>query len=339
MGLQPNPIENQYKMVFTMESEPHSHGGDSWDRADFRMWYNLDSSFPEPATYFEVHKHLVDLLSPPKFEFEQKTNDAPIVWVVSNCHAFNGREAYLSKLMEIVKIDSYGGCLRNKHTHTSDRMKGNEELFSKYKFVIAIENSNCVDYVTEKLVHAIGSGSIPIVAGAKNKPDYLKYMPKNSYINIYDYKSQIDLAKHISEVSQNKTLYESYMPFKRHKYTRDQLKSLSLAQIIDLAKKIISPDEIFFKELVAKEKSENKVCKVARYLLSKPQKEVDNEVTKRRMKRPSTEEACLASGNLIELLTDSDSQWTHYKQSLNVQKLNTTEIGNNQNDTKPKPMN
>jgi hypothetical protein len=35
----------------------------------------------------------------------------------------------------------------------------------KYKFVIAIENSNYGDYVTEKLVKAVESGAIPIVAG------------------------------------------------------------------------------------------------------------------------------------------------------------------------------
>ena len=29
-------------------------------------------------------------------------------------------------------------------------IKGNIELYTKYKFVIAIENSNCEDYVTEK---------------------------------------------------------------------------------------------------------------------------------------------------------------------------------------------
>ena len=46
-------IENHYTMVFTMESEVHSFGGDTWSNADFRMWYNLDESFPEPAHSFE----------------------------------------------------------------------------------------------------------------------------------------------------------------------------------------------------------------------------------------------------------------------------------------------
>ena len=31
-------LRNHYTMVFTMESEVHSYGGDTWSQADFRMW-------------------------------------------------------------------------------------------------------------------------------------------------------------------------------------------------------------------------------------------------------------------------------------------------------------
>lgn len=297
--------KRHYYMVFTLESEPHSYGGESWDTADFRMWYNLDGSFPEPATYFEVKTHLVDLLSPSPVSFENKTKDAPIVWIVSNCNAYNGREKYLSQLMKLVKIDSYGGCMKNKFTHPSEHMKGNIELFSQYKFVIAIENSNCVDYVTEKLVHAIASGSIPIIAGRDNKPNYLKFLPKNSYINIYDYKSPKELADRINQIASNQSEYESYLAFKRnHKYTRDYLKTLSLKEIINLSKTIIDPNEIFFSELVLKEKSENKVCKVARYILNTKDDLKEDEISKRKMKRPAVNEACLPSLNLFnDLIT------------------------------------
>ena len=85
-----NDKKRQYTMVYGMESEVHSYGGQSWDLADFRMYYNLDKSFPEPATYFDVRLHLADLLSPPKVSFDEKIKDAPITWVVSNCNAYNG---------------------------------------------------------------------------------------------------------------------------------------------------------------------------------------------------------------------------------------------------------
>ena len=287
-----------FTMVYGMESEPHSASGDSWLQADFRMWYNLDLSFPEPATYFDVKSFLPDLLSPPRVEFKDKETSAPLCWVLSNCNAFNGRERYVKRLMELISVDSYGFCLRNKNSHTGSRMHGNIELYSKYKFVIAIENSNCADYVTEKLVHTVASGSIPIVAGKDGKPDYLRYLPKGSFINIYDFKNQEELAKHLNLVASNEMEYEKYMKYKRHSYSREHLRKLPLKEIIDLAKTLIDPKEKFFSELILKEKSENKICKIARYLDETPQETTAKEIAARKIKRPSVSEACLPPQNL-----------------------------------------
>jgi len=155
--------KKSYLLVYSMESEPHSSGGTTWSNADFIMYYHLDRSYPAPATYFDMNGFLPDLVAHPRVDFLDKIKDAPIVWVLSNCGAFNEREKYVEQLMKIIKVDSFGRCLRNRNDHTQTRMSGNVELYSKYKFVIAIENSNCEDYVTEKLVHAVASGSIPIV--------------------------------------------------------------------------------------------------------------------------------------------------------------------------------
>lgn len=288
-----------YSMVYAMESEPHSYGGETWNNADFRMWYNLDLSFPEPATYFENKMHLADLLSPPKVDFDHKEKSAHIAWVVSNCNAFNGREKYMKKLMDKLQVDSYGGCLKNKFSHPSEHMTGNIQLFSKYKFVIAIENSNCQDYVTEKLVHAVASGSIPIVAGRDGKPDYLRFMPKNSYINIYDYKTIDEAVARIKSIAINKTDYDSFIHFKHsHNYTREQLYKYKLAELIDLAKKIIDPKEKFFSELIAKEKSEDKLCKIGRYLKHTSKDVISKEITEKKINRPDTSVACLPAKNL-----------------------------------------
>ena len=47
---------------------------------------------------------------------------------------------------------------------TSDQLKCFQELGSKYKFYVALENSDCDDYITEKVFrNAFQSGMIPIV--------------------------------------------------------------------------------------------------------------------------------------------------------------------------------
>lgn len=101
----------------------NTSGGDSWHEADFLMWYNLDLSFPGPATYFDLNSFLPDLLSPPVIEFKDKEK-TPIVWIVSNCHAFNGREEFIQRLINHIDIDSYGQCLQNKRGHPSGKMQG-----------------------------------------------------------------------------------------------------------------------------------------------------------------------------------------------------------------------
>ena len=124
--------KRHYYMVYAMESEPHSGGGETWSNADFRMWYNLDKSFPEPATYFDVRAFLPDLLAPPRVDFDAKETSGQLAWILSNCHAFNGRESFVEKLMKSIVVDSYGGCLRNKNSHTSSRMTGKQ----KQKFLL-----------------------------------------------------------------------------------------------------------------------------------------------------------------------------------------------------------
>jgi hypothetical protein len=81
-----NENQQQYTMAFIMESEVHSSTGSAWSRFHFMMSYNLNDSYPEPATYFDMNIHLVDLLTPPSVPFENKETSADVVWIISNCH-------------------------------------------------------------------------------------------------------------------------------------------------------------------------------------------------------------------------------------------------------------
>ena len=84
-----NENRQQYSMAFIMESEVHSSTGQGWAKYDFKMTYNLDDSYPEPATYFDVNEHILDLLKPSKVSFEEKEKQADIVWIISNCNVSN----------------------------------------------------------------------------------------------------------------------------------------------------------------------------------------------------------------------------------------------------------
>jgi hypothetical protein len=48
--------------------------------------------------------------------------------------------------------------------YTSDEF---ESLLNQYKFYLAMENSNCKDYVTEKLFRTLAMGLVPIIDGPR----------------------------------------------------------------------------------------------------------------------------------------------------------------------------
>ncbi|EFA74751.1 hypothetical protein PPL_11783 [Heterostelium album PN500] len=103
-----------------------------------------------------------------------------IAFVASNCKAGGAdkRAEYVRELMKHIKVDSYGLCLQNQDKEAlnrntaRDRFQAKMDLFKKYKFVLAFENNNVTDYVTEKLPHTYLSGSLPVYMGADNVEDW-----------------------------------------------------------------------------------------------------------------------------------------------------------------------
>jgi hypothetical protein len=194
--------------------------------------------------------------------------------------------------MQEIQIDSYGSCLNNRQGYGA-RMADNVDAYKKYKFVIAIENSNCADYVTEKLVKAVESGSIPIVAGLNGRPDYRRYMPEHSYINVFDYPSVKALATDLKRIGNNKTLYESYLWYKKHNKIISKLKGMSLEEKLKHIRDVIGANATMMTEGIAgKEKSENKICKLIRFVRQTPWQDI---VAHQKTGRATPDIACLPS--------------------------------------------
>lgn len=65
-------------------------------------------------------------------------------------------------------------------------------------FYLSFENSNCDEYITEKLWwNAFEKGAIPIVMGGSDQA-YRKLLPPDSYINIADFASPKILADYVA---------------------------------------------------------------------------------------------------------------------------------------------
>lgn len=85
-------------------------------------------------------------------------------------------------------------------------------FIGKYKFYLSIENTNCNDYVTEKMQRPYTNGIVPIIDGPK---DYSRYLATNhSAIRMDDFATPEQLADFINELDQDDARYLTYLDYK-----------------------------------------------------------------------------------------------------------------------------
>lgn len=92
---------------------------------------------------------------------------------------------------------------------------------NNYLFYLAFENSNCDEYITEKLWwNAYQKNSIPVVMGS-TQATYKKLLPPDSYINIDDYASPQVLANYLLWLNETGE-YTNYYRWKNYFEIRNE---------------------------------------------------------------------------------------------------------------------
>jgi hypothetical protein len=212
------PLTKDRAWVYHNAEAPKNQA-DIINQMQYSMTYRLDSDFP--WGYLERDYLLREMQKP---LVNKRKKETPVAWIVSNCKATNYRHHYVRELKKWIDVDIYGHCMNNqpfpKDTSTID-------LISQYHFYLSLENSNCKDYVTEKLSNAYVAGTVPIVDGPS---DYGPFIPNtHSVIRIDDFESPKTLAVYLKKLLAEKKEYEAYLDYrkpggisKRFKATLDQ---------------------------------------------------------------------------------------------------------------------
>ncbi|KAG8184589.1 hypothetical protein JTE90_005203 [Oedothorax gibbosus] len=148
----------------------------------------------------------------------RKQGLAPVLYLQSHCGVSSDRDRYVRRLMRLLPVDSYGGCLRNAplplplrttDTHHSPLLM---DFIARYKFHLAFENAICEDYVTEKLFRALHVGSVPIYRGS---PSMLDWAPSPTSVVVADhFRGPEELARFILRLDADDTLYDAYLAWK-----------------------------------------------------------------------------------------------------------------------------
>lgn len=135
----------QVWIIYLLESPNHTERFQYNDLINWTATYRRDSDIVAPYERWVYYDDKVKQLPLSRNFATNKTHQ--IAWFVSNCVARNGRLNYAHELQKYISIDIYGSCGPLKCPRTEECF---HLLDTKYKFYLAFENSNCVDYITEK---------------------------------------------------------------------------------------------------------------------------------------------------------------------------------------------
>ncbi|XP_077289960.1 alpha-(1,3)-fucosyltransferase C-like [Arctopsyche grandis] len=145
-----------------------------------------------------------------------KLKKKAVAWFVSNCGSKNGRESYVEELQNYIQVDIYGGCGPFKCPRINER-RCFDLLRTDYYFYLSFENSNCKDYVTEKVSNALLNDVVPVVLGGAN---YSKFLPPHSYLDASATSAE-ELARSLQYLIDNPESYAKYFWWKNY-YKVDQ---------------------------------------------------------------------------------------------------------------------
>ncbi|XP_007901721.1 alpha-(1,3)-fucosyltransferase 4 [Callorhinchus milii] len=169
---------------------------------NWTMTYKLESDIFIPYGYFyRQEKGVARLVLPSKTKL--------VAWVISNWNEDHRRVQYYHRLSSHLDIEVYG-------QHGMD-LKNNSVVatVSQYKFYLAFENSQHIDYITEKVWrNAFLSSAVPVVLGP-TRANYEIFLPPDSFIHVDDFPTPRKLARYLLFLDKHSRRYREYFDWKK----------------------------------------------------------------------------------------------------------------------------
>lgn len=207
--------KGQIWIYFVLESPSNAR-----DTYFFRDMFNWTMTYERNADIFLPYGSYVTLKPGETSSYGQinpDKKDRLVVWTVSNCGGL--RDWFVRELKNHIRVDIFGSCadsVYQPHLQDEECEKDSpecENLLKRYKFQLAFENGNCVDYVTEKYWGGpLELGIVPVVLGGAN---YSEMAIPGSYINVFDFDSIKTLADYLLYLDKNDTAYMEYFVWRK----------------------------------------------------------------------------------------------------------------------------
>ncbi|XP_034865346.1 alpha-(1,3)-fucosyltransferase 4 [Mirounga leonina] len=207
-GLRP-PGQRWVWMNF--ESPSHSPGLRSLagNLFNWTLSYRADSDVFVPYGYLYPRTHPSDPplgLAPPLAR-----KRGLVAWVVSNWDERQARVRYYRQLSQHLAVDVFGRSGLGRSVPDIGLL----HTVARYKFYLAFENSQHLDYITEKLWrNALLAGAVPVVLGP-DRANYERFVPRGAFIHVDDFPSASSLAAYLLFLDRNPAVYRRYFNWRR----------------------------------------------------------------------------------------------------------------------------
>lgn len=177
------------------------------------------ASYRRDADIVRTRGSVFPITSGPAKDVEDKENLAAnktkmAAWFVSNCASAPSSREQLTKELQRhgVSVDIFGACGKFSCPRENSELCY-EMLESQYKFYFSFENSLCNHYVTEKFYSILRYDVVPVTYGLGHE---LTGVPKDAYIDVFDFPSVEALALHLLYLDDNDRAYNQYFRWKKY---------------------------------------------------------------------------------------------------------------------------
>ena len=142
-----------------------------------------------------------------------KTRFCNFVYSNTDYGATKLRERFARRLMAVGTVDCPGRSLNNHPPLPPYRapcgagVRAKLAFVARYRFTIAFENTSADYYVTEKIVHALATGSIPVYWGC---PQIAQYYNPDCFVNCHDYPSFEAVVERVRQIEADPGLQRAY---------------------------------------------------------------------------------------------------------------------------------
>lgn len=220
------PLRSQIdqRWIMLMDESPMYHLSSSRETLDYdglfnwTMTYRMNSDVPVPygrtikkntSTILQHHSQI----SKPFWEANMMSFKTKLLAVmISHCSGKNRRLDYIKALKSLLPdhLDIIGNCMNGNRTICPHHFHKDCFILNSYKFYLSFENSNCREYITEKVFwNAFHKYAVPIIMGAPLK-DCQRLLPPNSYLHVDHFPDVHLLANYLRYLDQNNEHYLKY---------------------------------------------------------------------------------------------------------------------------------